>query len=502
MNTTLETGINETASKVGLLTTRRLPVFHVVNRREVSVSQSKGSFKSPNFVNRTLFHGDNLDFLKAINTETVNLIATDPPFNTGRDFFATTPSELQKEDKKKIGYQDRWTWDDENIQHGKWVEKVKKYSEDVYHVIQGSRNSYGDDMGAFLCFMAARLLEMRRILKPTGSIYLHCDPTASHYLKELMDAIFGKENFRNEIIWCYSGGGIPRKDYPRKHDVILRYTKTDDYVFNVEYKPYGEHAASGRRATDLGGTRSVEYRKEGTPVTDWWTDIKPIINWHKEKEDYPTQKPLALYRRIIEASSNPGDVVLDPFCGCATTLLAAEKFTKGQKRQWLGIDIWDGAEEMVIDRLMKEGLLKDPEGNYPLDTIDFLIEEDEKITYINEPPDRTDDGKEASPDLKVKVVVAKKRKVVSIDKEKVKKDLLERDGEACQGCGREFGDERYLQIDHKLPQSDGGASDMSNFILLCSPCNLLKGNTYSVSGLRKQNKKRNFMCDESKLVQL
>ena len=465
-----------------------------------------------NFVNRTLFHGDNLDFLKAINTATIDLIATDPPFNTGRDFHATTPQKLKEaeEEKKKIGYQDRWTWDDEDTQHGKWVEKVKKYSEDVYHVIQGSRKSYGDDMGAFLCFMAARLLEMRRVLKPTGSIYLHCDPTASHYLKELMDAIFGRENFRNEIIWAYRTGGASKRWFGKKHDVILFYSKTDEYKFNLQKEKAYTKSKNRKPGIVNYGAGEAEFFEDENGVynfvnmRDVW-EISYLNSQSAERKsanNYPTQKPIALYKRIIEAASDPGDVVLDPFCGCATTLLAAEKFTQGQKRRWLGIDIWEGSHELVIKRLVKEGLLKDPEGKQSSGTIDFLITDDEKITYINEPPDRTDDGKEASPDLKVKVVVERKRKIVSINKEQVKKDLLERDGEACQGCGREFGDDRYLQIDHKLPQSDGGASDMSNFILLCSPCNLLKGNTYSVSGLRKQNKKLKHMHNESKLVRL
>lgn len=112
--------------------------------------------------------------------------------------------------------------------------------------------------------MGIRMLEMRRILKPTGSIYFHCDPTASHYLKTMMDAVFGHRNFRNEIIWCYAGGGDPKKDYPRKTDTILRYTKTEDYIFNIEYRPYGKHNTTGKRATDRGGTRKLGYRKEGT----------------------------------------------------------------------------------------------------------------------------------------------------------------------------------------------------------------------------------------------
>ena len=155
--------------------------------------------RQPNWANRTLFHGDNLGFLRAMNSESVDLIATDPPFNKGRDFHAT-PDSLSAGDR----FQDRWSW--ERDVHEDWVDQITDDHPSVMHVIGGSRLSYGDDMGAFLCFMAVRLLAMRRVLKPTGSIYLHCDPTASHYLKELMDAIFGRKQFRNEIVWCYTNG--------------------------------------------------------------------------------------------------------------------------------------------------------------------------------------------------------------------------------------------------------------------------------------------------------
>ena len=197
--------------------------------------------------------------------------------------------------------------------------------------------------------MATRLKAMRRVLKRTGSIYLHCDPTASHYLKMIMDAIFGNKNFRNEIVWCYAGGGVPKRDYPRKHDVILRYAGKDRF-FNIEYRPYGKHASSGRRATDLGGIRSVEYNPAGTPVNNWWTDINPLINWDSERLGYPTQKPLELLKRIITASSNEGELVLDPFCGCGTTLHAAEEL----KREWIGIDISQFAAGLVRNRLLNK----------------------------------------------------------------------------------------------------------------------------------------------------
>ena len=157
---------------------------------------------TPNFKNRTLFHGDNLDFLRAMNSECIDLIATDPSFNKGRDFHAT-PDSLAKGTK----FQDRWSW--ERDVHEEWLDLITDDHPNLMSVIQNSRKTYGDDMGAFLCFMAVRLISMRRVLKPTGSIYLHCDPTASHYLKMTMDAIFGRRNFQNEFIWYYGGGGVP-----------------------------------------------------------------------------------------------------------------------------------------------------------------------------------------------------------------------------------------------------------------------------------------------------
>ena len=142
-------------------------------------------------------------------------------------------------------------------------------------------------------------------------------------------------------------GGVPKNDYPRKHDVILRYAGKDR-IFNVERKPYGSHAVTGRRATDLGGTRSVEYNPGGTPVNDWWSDVKPLINWNSERLGYPTQKPLSLLRRILETSSNEGQLVLDPFCGCGTTVHAAEEL----KRRWIGIDISTFSVGLMRERIL------------------------------------------------------------------------------------------------------------------------------------------------------
>ena len=191
----------------------------------------------PNWPNRTLYHGDNLEFLRGMDSETVDLIATDPPFNKGKDFHAT-PDSLAAGAK----FQDRWSW--ERDVHEAWVDQITDDEPNVMNVINGSRSSYGDDMGAFLCFMGVRLLAMRRVLKPTGSIYLHCDPTASHYLKELMDAVFGRREFRNEIIWQYRTGGISKRWFARKHDVLLFYTNGGGIRLNFPAKNRAIYPAS------------------------------------------------------------------------------------------------------------------------------------------------------------------------------------------------------------------------------------------------------------------
>ena len=312
---------------------------------------------TPNFQNRTLFRADNLDVLRGMNSDTVNLIATDPPFNKGRDFHATPDSLADG-----ASFQDRWSWDDDV--HEEWVDQLENDWPDVKAVIDGSRRSYGDDMGAFLCFMAVRLIEMWRVLREDGSIYLHCDPTASHYLKELMDAIFGRDNFRNDIAWCYTGPGNTKRWFPRKHDNILFYAMSKDTPFNrdavrVPYKEDsftmgGGGSLARRNKPETDHTTGMEEQlAKGKIVEDYWTDI-PSLSVSSERMGYPTQKPLALYERIIKASSNKGDIVLDPFAGCATTCVAAELLD----RQWVGIDIWPKAHEVVVARLQKEGLLE------------------------------------------------------------------------------------------------------------------------------------------------
>ena len=426
-----------------------------------------------NWRNRTLFHGDNLEVMRAMNSESVDLIATDPPFNKGKDFHAT-PDSLAA----GASFQDRWTW--ERDVHQEWVDQITDDFPKLMEAIESARYAHSDGMGAFMCFMAVRLLAMHRLLKPTGSIYLHCDPTASHYLKAVMDAIFGSKNFRNEIIWCYSNAGRAKRGFAKKHDIILFYSKTKDFYWS-DYRipisdkslaPYRHIDGEGRRyreGTWPSGKKYRYYAEEGMICNDWW-EIPSLSSRAKERIGYPTQKPIALYERIIQASSNKGDVVLDPFCGCATTPVAAEKLG----RQWVGIDLWNKAHEVVVDRLKQEvGLLGD-------------------VIYTDQLPKRTDGGRLASPFLRVKERV-KEPEGPTLSRAKMYEFLLEQEGPKCQGCDRTFDDKRYLELDHNTPRSDGGLNHLSNRILLCGPCNRLKSNTFTLTGLRKENKKRGYM---------
>lgn len=445
----------------------------------------------PNFQNRTLFHGDNLKFLRGFNSESIDLIATDPPFKKGRDFHAT-PNSLAAGAR----FQDRWSW--ANDVEGEWVDQITDDWPNVMRVINGARQSYGDDMGAFLCFMGVRLLEMRRVLKPTGSIYLHCDPTASHYLKQLMDAVFEKRNFRNEIVWCYNVGGKGKKRWAPKHDVLLFYTKSNNYVFNGKAagvsRETGTKSFGGKIGVDESGRRYQDklvkatgkyYRyflDEPKIPEDWWTDINSLQSGVQERTGYPTQKPLALYERIIRASSNPGDFVLDPFAGCATTSVAAERLG----RQWVGMDIWDKAHETVIQRLESEGLAG-PDGS-----TDKLFTFGQ-VHFEDKPPLRTDDGGEAAPFIQVTERFAEPDGP-RMTRAEMYDYLLAQRGSKCQGCDRTFDDARYLELDHNTPRSSGGLNHITNRILLCGPCNRAKSNIYTLPGLRRLNAKNGWMA--------
>ena len=477
---------------------------------------------APNFANRTLFHGDNLPVLRGMNSESVDLIATDPPFNKGRDFHAT-PDSLSA----GASFQDRWSW--ERDVHEEWTDKIRDEAPPLMEAIESARYAHSDGMGAFMCFMAVRLMEMHRVLKPTGSIYLHCDPTASHYLKAAMDAIFGPRNFRNDLIWRYGGGARGAKavarHFARNHDNLLYYAKdrrrgahhpvygariwprnglpshvrfADGRYFKTA--PRGDYTdASVERLRGEGRiheTRTGKIRVKYFLEHDKESVFEPILAgsvWDvpdmmhappKERQGFPTQKPLALYDRILRASSSEGDMVLDPFAGCATTLVAAERL----KRRWAGIDIWDNAKTVVLRRLESEGLVG--EGSDGLHGHLFAAD----VHFTAAPPVRTDAGEEAAPFLRVKVKVFEPRGP-RMSRAAMYRFLVGQHGARCQGCDRVFDDPRYLELDHNTPRSDGGLNHISNRVLLCGPCNKLKSNTLTLSGLRQENGKRGYMAD-------
>jgi len=339
----------------------------------------------------TLFYGDNLPILREhIPDESIDLIYLDPPFNSNRSYNVLFKDESGQEAEAQIAaFDDTWHWNAaaERTYH----ELIQNAPVHVVAMLGALREFVGtNQMMAYLTMMAARLVELHRVLKPTGSLYLHCDPTASHYLKVVMDTIFGVENFKSEIPWKRTSAHSDSKTLGNAHDTLLFYTKSDGFIWNKQYQPYSDDYINshyryvdkdGRRyrtdnltATSLsgggytyewngvtkvwrcpqtkmqelhdtgrlhytksGGVEYIRYLDEmpGTPLQDVWDDIAPINSQAQERLGYPTQKPLALLERIIQASSNEGDVVLDPFCGCGTAVAAAHKLN----RRWIGIDI-------------------------------------------------------------------------------------------------------------------------------------------------------------------
>ena len=458
--------------------------------------------------------GDNLRVMRGINSNCIDLIYLDPPFNSNRAYEAPVGS-------KAAGamFRDAWTLDDLDVE---WLGGVAEENPRVYSVITASRLTNGKGMQSYLCMMAVRLMEMQRILKPTGSIYLHCDPTASHYLKLIMDAIFGEDNFRNEIIWKRTGSHGGAKRWGPIHDTILFYSMSNRYKWIKTYQKYSAEyldeyyryeddrgryqlvslTGAGTRQGDSGkawrGTnpttvgrhwavpikslqaayphradlhtlttqqrlgllddagliywpptgkipRQKRYVDEGAgvPIQDIVTDIS--IASKKERIGYPTQKPLALLERIIKASSKEGDIVLDPFCGCATALVAAEKLG----RQWIGVDLSPKAVDLVISRLKQ-----DPQ--IAIFAQDVILREDYPL--------RTDQGR-------LPPANTYKRRLFG-----------EQEG-ICALCEVAF-PFRNFTIDHKIPVSHGGTDHYDNLQLLCGACNSVKGDKLTTEQAR------------------
>jgi len=307
-----------------------------------------------------LYFGDNLEILcKYIPDNSIDLIYLDPPFNSKKDYNILFKENGGVESEAQIkAFTDTWHWTQTAANTLRDIEMDAP--EKVGRLIRALYDAIGsNDVMAYLVMMTVRLVELHRVLKPTGSLYLHCDPTASHYLKLVLDQIFGPVNFRNEIVWCYTGPARALSDFADKHDVIFRYSKGKKVTFNPDAirVPYSESFlsrrgyAEGKGGIYKGRIRSqeeTEAYKKGKVPEDWWNDIPTGGQLsRKERLGYETQKPLALLERIIRASSNEGDVVLDPFCGCGTAVVAAQKLD----RKWIGIDITHLAVNLMRNRL-------------------------------------------------------------------------------------------------------------------------------------------------------
>ena len=463
----------------------------------------------PNWANQTIWTGDNLYIMRGMNSESVDLFYLDPPFNSKANYAAPIGSKAAG-----AAFKDTWTLTDVDVE---WINLIEAKHPKLYRVLLATITKSDK---SYLVYMAARILEMHRVLKSTGSLYLHCDSTMSHYLKLVIDAIFGPKRFLNEIVWRRAASHNDTKQGMSRagkvHDILLLYRKGNDYTWNPQYTPYtedylkteyGNRTEDGRyfKKTDLtaakpGGDTEYEWRVKrcnggwiadvsdeyktprsgyeyrsvlpyngrywaysksnllrfwsegrlyhgttgtprlmqfadempGIPLQDLWDDILPALG--KERTGFRTQKPVALLERIITVSSNRGDTVLDPFCGCATTLIAAEK----QARQWIGIDISGKAAELVRQRLRDEVSL------YTAKTI-----------HRTDIPQRTDLGK--LPPYRSH-----------------KRTLYGKQEGNCEGCRTHF-EARHLEVDHIIAPNTGGTDHLDNLQLLCGSCNRIKG---------------------------
>jgi site-specific DNA-methyltransferase (adenine-specific) len=389
--------------------------------------QARETMSVSKFTN-TLWTRDNLEVLHGLNSESVDLIYLDPPFNSKRLYSAPIGSKAAG-----AAFKDTWTWSD--VDEACLENLVIDYPS-VVRLIETAQ-IVDKSMAAYLTYMSQRLIEMKRVIKATGSIYLHCDPTASHYLKIAMDGIFGRNQFRNEIAWCYRQGGRSSSEFAHKHDIILWYSKGKDWTFNadsirVPYEGTGGYQTSGKGVTDKNTGRTYMPNPLGKIPEDWW-DISALPPMSKERLGYPTQKPLALLQRIIKVSSSEGDIILDPFCGCATACVAAQQL----QRHWIGIDIEEKATDILIERLSNDaGLFSDF-----IHRVDLPQRTDIKIEIINK-------------SVKERLYVIHKGK--------------------CAGCGNDF-NILNLEVDHIIPRAKGGGDYFENYQLLCGSCNRIKG---------------------------
>ncbi len=501
----------------------------------------------PNFPNRTLALMDNLRFLLSMDDACIDLIAIDPPFGKMETFRSEArPPITAREKGEEIGlflehYPDKteadfpeletgtkvddlWNWErdiEKNASHARFMRELRAEARAydaavdsgdkmpdpslavrLYRVIDVTMAAAGQGMAAYICFMAVRLVECHRVLKDTGSIYVHCDWKANSHLRLLLDTIFGSENFRNQIAWCYTGPSAAKNWYPRKYDTILFFAKSPKHRFDGDAVrlPYVADFTPARGVHGANrGTASEGRHQKGKIPTDWWNDghISNISGWRNELTGYSTQKPLALYERIIAASSNPGDVVLDVFAGCATTAVAAERLN----RRWIACDHAYRSWTMIKRRFYKNGYAMDgmteatpaAYGEHQTGWADDLEIKPSRVVGPAEMTPR----EQLLPELEVATGGVRRATVWngSIPKQECKNLLLAEFGCVCWGCGKRpvlpngAEDPDELEIDHLFARNpadgdEGGADDLYNLGLVCSKCNGRKSNKLRMVQLR------------------
>ena len=452
--------------------------------------------KVKNVKSRTIFTGDNLPVLRGLEPESVDMVYADPPFNSGRQWAAPIGSAAAG-----AMFRDAWTLQDVDVA---WSGEIRARNPALAAVIEASGLAAGKPMQAYLTMLAVRAMEIRRVLKPTGVFFLHCDTTAGRYIGLMLDAVFGYQQCRNEIVWKRTSAHGRTRRFGPVHDRIFFYSRSDAWKWRNVHQPYGteylnrhyrhtngsgeryklddltapgvRHGESGEPwrgcdpsergrhwafprtwpgadavpsgtqdaldfldaqgriqwpAKEGGMPRFVRYLSDmpGIPAQDVIDDVRPVNSQAKERTGYPTLKPLTLMRRLIECSTDEGDLVLDPFCGCATTLVAAEHLG----REWTGIDVSPVAVRLVRERMRDElGLF----GNV-IERTDVPKRKGKRSKNIRE----TLHGKQAGD---------------------------------CNLCGIHF-EARNLTLDHIIPQAHGGPDDDENLQLLCGACNSLKG---------------------------
>ena len=470
-----------------------------------------------NAVNRGVYISDNLPFLQGLNDGCIDLVCIDPPFAKNETFGrknAKAPDPLKpplsnaekatelallrrwgirnERDAAKAGidwpetrYRDIWSWQDV---HEEWLKDIEDDYPSVHKHIEATQEIHGEGTAAYLCYMAVRLFEIKRVLKDTGSLYLHCDHTAGAYLRQLLDAIFGKENFRNEIVWSYQRWTGGTNHFQRMHDTVLFYARGDGATFNMLKEPYSsksQHKGSRRSTVGEAGKLEQEYTGDTArlkAMRDVW-EISYLNSQAKERTGYPTQKPVALAERIIKASCPEGGVVLDCFAGCAYVAVAAER----EGRDWLACDINPRAWTVFKRQFSKPKLATltcaEPTHNAQPALIGNIV----TVHGPNELPTRTTlEHDDTPPAFKLPAQPRRFKTPASIIPESEMLEILLELSEYQAWCcgfanrrpdGSVVQTKRNFHLDHLNPVSKAGTShQITNRAPLCPYHNIMKSN--------------------------